>query len=348
MQKKALKKDSQTLVKKKPQVLDVLQRIDSADFAVLAGADATRFRPDGSSGGSSRSSSSGGGSSGGSGVAGEDSSSVIKQFEALRALEAAVSPILDGLSLQPDDDWANRLTIKKKKQAGASDSDAAPPEMHFSDEQLALAQRAQERWQSVSAFAQWSRRLSDASEGLNGCVANLSSSHAPETVLEKLAGRAADALRAERGVFDSALNPTLAFESSRARRLHVPCDLPALRSQLFAALAGAAADGVGVVESSLRAFRNMKPFLKKSRGPGILGMIDEAAALVALVRDELLQLWQQRQQSGGESGGGVAGGDAMAESLAAGAAALAAKREEVAPFAEQQEPDDESSDDDGV
>ena len=43
MQKKALKKDSQTLVKKKPQVLDVLQRIDSADFAVLAGADATRF-----------------------------------------------------------------------------------------------------------------------------------------------------------------------------------------------------------------------------------------------------------------------------------------------------------------
>ena len=59
-------------------------------------------------------------------------------------------------------------------------------------------------------------------------------------------------------VFDPALNPTLSFELSRAKRLNIPHDLAPVQQAYTRALTTAATDTIALVKSSLAAFNKEK------------------------------------------------------------------------------------------
>ena len=59
-------------------------------------------------------------------------------------------------------------------------------------------------------------------------------------------------------VFDPALNPTLSFELSRAKRLNVTYDLAPVQQAYTRALSTAATDTIALVKSSLAAYNKEK------------------------------------------------------------------------------------------
>ena len=73
-------------------------------------------------------------------------------------METRAATELEAVTLQTNDDWNARLTIKKKN--------TNPPEYHFSDDERALAQRAHERLLAIVAVATYYRRVNQTATEL--------------------------------------------------------------------------------------------------------------------------------------------------------------------------------------
>ena len=245
----------------------------------------------------------------------------------MRALELKVSPILEGLSLQPDDDWAARMVIKKKKQGNTANS---PVEYHFSEDELSLAKKAQERWQSVRRLLAVEPSFARRRGGGRG----LPGQHVrprlfpcprgdPRAALRQGRRRAASGARRLR----HRAEPDPELRGGAAAPL-VPCGLAALRRNLHRARRRRAGRRGRRRLLSAR-FPQHEAVLKRSLRPASRPT-RQVAALVALVRSELAS-----SQDSSCSG-----------TLAAQTEALVAKRQEIEPFAQSQPDDGADSDSD--